>query len=251
MAGDGFAKGASVPAFREAAAVCRAGSGAGAGGLPPILALTVFACYVQPCLGTPVDPMPGTADADGADREIRALPGKRAASNRRWTHARTLARSAATAALPGDGYDRRCPRDRRQQNKKCHRMVARGASMSGRQIAMTARLEKPWCRRVGYRVIPFALLFLPLSLRGADYLDSIQVEAQKLDGEAGVEAPAAVSDGPRVDFEHQLEQRYGGTYLFYKKLPEKSQEEVFLEYRAGASIEGVRKTIMNRFLHNR
>jgi hypothetical protein len=123
--------------------------------------------------------------------------------------------------------------------------------MSGRQIAMTARLEKPWCRRVGYRVIPFALLFLPLSLRGADYLDSIQVEAQKLDGEAGVEAPAAVSDGPRVDFEHQLEQRYGGTYLFYKKLPEKSQEEVFLEYRAGASIEGVRTTIMNRFLHNR
>jgi hypothetical protein len=116
---------------------------------------------------------------------------------------------------------------------------------------MTARLGKAWGRRVGYRLIALALLSLPLSPRAADYLDSIQIEAQKLDGEASAEAPAAASDSPRVEFEHQLEQRYGGTYLFYKKLPGKSQEEVFLEYQAGASIEDVRNTIMNRFLHNR
>lgn len=41
------------------------------------------------------------------------------------------------------------------------------------------------------------------------------------------------------------------SYLFYTKLPVQSQEEVFLEYRDGAPIEEVRKTIMNRFLHSR
>jgi len=58
------------------------------------------------------------------------------------------------------------------------------------------------------------------------------------------------SDEERVKFEDELEASYRGTYLFYKKLPAESQEEVFRERQQGASIEDIRKTIMSRYLHS-
>lgn len=63
---------------------------------------------------------------------------------------------------------------------------------------------------------------------------------------------AAVSEDGNLDlqmFEEDLKARYKGSYTFYQKLPRRSREEVFVEYRDGASIDEIRKKIMDRFLH--
>jgi hypothetical protein len=89
------------------------------------------------------------------------------------------------------------------------------------------------------------------------YLDAIQLEAEKLDQPVTAKADEAESgsatavDEQVMEFEQELETRFKGSYLFYKKLPARSQEEVFLEHQQGASVEDVRKTILNRYLHSR
>jgi hypothetical protein len=102
------------------------------------------------------------------------------------------------------------------------------------------------------------LLIFPIAGHPEDtYLDAISVEVEKLDGgtpgggDSAESRSAANADDPLAKFEQELETRYRGTYLFYKKLPTKSQEEVFHEYQEGAPIEEARKTIMNRYLHSR
>ncbi len=69
----------------------------------------------------------------------------------------------------------------------------------------------------------------------------------------GGQSPVKASPtlGSRRAFEQELKQLYEGTYLFYEKLPERSREEVFIEYNQGASLEKVRETIIDRFLHSR
>jgi hypothetical protein len=49
--------------------------------------------------------------------------------------------------------------------------------------------------------------------------------------------------------ESQLKEQYRGSYLFLKKLPRQSQEEIFSDYQNGASINDIRKKIMKIFLH--
>ncbi|MEW8395104.1 MAG: hypothetical protein AB2707_02980 [Candidatus Thiodiazotropha sp.] len=58
------------------------------------------------------------------------------------------------------------------------------------------------------------------------------------------------TDGPSLQaFEEDLKARYMGSFTFYKKLPRRSREEVFEEYKGGASIDEIRKKIMDRFLN--
>ena len=98
----------------------------------------------------------------------------------------------------------------------------------------------------------------------ADYLSDLdaevkKVEARQIDGESGtstVEAPAEVSaengqgrDGATRDgFEALLKENYLGTFGFYKKLPERSRQEIYAEYRDGAPMSEVRKKIIDRLL---
>jgi hypothetical protein len=88
-----------------------------------------------------------------------------------------------------------------------------------------------------------------------DYLSTLSSEAAKVDGTDQPtleikDAPAASpEEGPSIAaFEEDLKSRYRGSYTFYEKLPRRTQEEVFEEYRNGASIDEIRKKIMDRFL---
>ena len=41
-----------------------------------------------------------------------------------------------------------------------------------------------------------------------------------------------------------------GTYGFYRKLPERSRQEVFGEYRRGVGMDKIRKKIVSRLLQH-
>lgn len=95
-----------------------------------------------------------------------------------------------------------------------------------------------------------------------DYLSELNAEADKIDarqidGEAGpggaVPGLAAIGGAPREGatrdgFEGLLKDKYLGTYGFYKKLPERSRQEIFQEYAGGAPMTDVRKKIIDRLL---
>ena len=122
------------------------------------------------------------------------------------------------------------------------------------------------------RIRPFAPLFrvavlgvlLAVGMSPAwsadDYLSELAVEAEKVDehvidpdaeaakGDTG--DPEGGDDAARAEFEKQLKEHYLGSYGFYRKLPERSRQEVFEEYRAGAGMDKIRKTIINRLLHH-
>lgn len=106
------------------------------------------------------------------------------------------------------------------------------------------------------------------ALSADDYLSELDDEAKKveasgIDAEPGtdtVEAPSpSVPSEParqeeqkasRKAFERQLREHYLGSYGFYKKLPERSREEVFQEYREGADMGKLRKKIIDRLLQH-
>jgi hypothetical protein len=88
------------------------------------------------------------------------------------------------------------------------------------------------------------------------YLSTLSQEAQKVEAKT---QPTLNTEDSRVEpaddglniaaFEEDLKARYKGSYTFYQKLPRRAREEVFLEYRDGASIDEIREKIMDRFLH--
>lgn len=53
----------------------------------------------------------------------------------------------------------------------------------------------------------------------------------------------------RENFEAVLREQHVGTYSFYRRLPERSREEVFTDFRHGASVEDLRQKVIDRFLH--
>ena len=84
-----------------------------------------------------------------------------------------------------------------------------------------------------------------------------KVEAQSTDtGKDGASHPAEAGKGKdarelpsRMKFEELLREQHVGTYSFYRRLPERSREEVFLDYSRGASMEAVREKVIERYLH--
>lgn len=61
---------------------------------------------------------------------------------------------------------------------------------------------------------------------------------------------AAARPAPsRALFEALLKRQHLGTYSFYDRLPERSREEIFLDYSSGASMEALREKIIDRYLH--
>ncbi|MCU7852552.1 MAG: hypothetical protein KZQ80_10100 [Candidatus Thiodiazotropha sp. (ex Monitilora ramsayi)] len=88
------------------------------------------------------------------------------------------------------------------------------------------------------------------------YLSAISSEASKVDSteQPTLDTPDVqpTKDDGGLDlqaFEEDLKASYQGSYTFYQKLPRRTREEVFQVYSDGASIDEVRKMIMDRFLH--
>lgn len=89
------------------------------------------------------------------------------------------------------------------------------------------------------------------------YLDLLDREAVKVDRAASDTFTAAEDVGgnpsrpvaSQESFETLLRRQHVGTYSFYRRLPERSREEVYLDYRGGASIETLRGKIIDRYLH--
>jgi hypothetical protein len=125
-----------------------------------------------------------------------------------------------------------------------------------------------WLRRLNlliyniFRRCLWAFLLVALSCAGAwaeedPYLSILSQEAKKVDGMSqstpnGSEGPAVQEYGglSTQAFEEDLRERYKGSYIFYQKLPTRTKEEIFQEYRDGASFDEIRQKIMDRFLHH-
>jgi len=70
------------------------------------------------------------------------------------------------------------------------------------------------------------------------------------EGKSIVASPDFDEDLTVVDFEDELKDRFLGSFTFYKKLPQRSREEVYRGYLNGNTIREIRKMKMNRYLHS-
>ena len=120
----------------------------------------------------------------------------------------------------------------------------------------TERISEP---AVLALVLVFAVSVIPRAA-SAEYLSDLAAEAEKVEarqfdsanpGDAAGPGGASANARPQAtcdQFESLLEKNYLGTFGFYKKLPERSRQEIFAEYRDGAPISEVRKKIIDRLL---
>lgn len=117
------------------------------------------------------------------------------------------------------------------------------------------------CLLVQSSVLVMALVVSwPLHCRAEDaYLSELAAEVEKVeeraidgtaDDEYSGDAAEGATDADREAFERQLKKHYLGSYGFYRKLPERSRQEVFEEYRQGADMKELRRKIINRLLHH-
>jgi hypothetical protein len=91
---------------------------------------------------------------------------------------------------------------------------------------------------------------------GDSYLEMLDREVAKVEvsptdnspGTVGVESAVQAGDS-REQFEARLRSEHVGTYSFYRRLPERSREEMYLEYRSGVPMAGLRDKIVQRFLN--
>ncbi len=123
------------------------------------------------------------------------------------------------------------------------------------------------CRKsIDQQILCCMLLMLlsavtPVFAADDPYLEMLDQEATKVDGRSsdtskdGNAAPGTggnpqpIALPSRERFEELLRRQNVGTYSFYRKLPERSREEIFLDYSRGASMEALREKIVNRYLH--
>lgn len=87
-----------------------------------------------------------------------------------------------------------------------------------------------------------------------DYLSQITAEVEKVDAVTEYTANESGSGDSRAylenktDFEKLLEENYHGSYVFYRKLPERAQLEIFDDYRDGQEISVLREKIIDRYM---
>lgn len=96
---------------------------------------------------------------------------------------------------------------------------------------------------------------LALDVQADDYLDSLEAEVDKVENHSfddSVESKAEPDAEDEVllrhEFEQHLSQKNKGSYTLYKKLPERSRQEVYEEFTQGASMSQIRRTIVDRIL---
>ena len=124
--------------------------------------------------------------------------------------------------------------------------------------AMLGDLEKS-CRR-NSRIPLLFVLACAFSTSGFtaddDYLKSLEAESSKIKTAPGSAQPAVdggdnaqddtLTDAQRAEFESYLEEHQKGTFAFYRKLPERSREEVFKSFVDGASMDEIRRLVIDR-----
>ena len=114
-------------------------------------------------------------------------------------------------------------------------------------------------------VVGAVLIASPLSFLGAaddPYLQMLDEEVTKVEPvstDTGEDESARSTGNPRRGeakpvpsrsrFEALLRQQHVGTYSFYRRLPERSREEIFVHYGNGASMEALREKVIDRYLH--
>lgn len=96
-----------------------------------------------------------------------------------------------------------------------------------------------------------------------DYLKALESEATKIDAEpersesvtgAGDVAVASAADSTpgsgvtREQFESLMQDKYRGTYVFYRQLQPHTQEEIFSEFEKGVPIAELRDKVVERYL---
>lgn len=121
--------------------------------------------------------------------------------------------------------------------------------------------SKTECLRIFCGSTLFAILLPQVHAADDAYLQLLDREVIKVEGPAtDTGLDDAASSGPtsrdqapqpvsRERFETLLKQTRVGTYSFYRRLPERSREEIFLDYSDGASLEALRGKIVDRYLH--
>ena len=106
------------------------------------------------------------------------------------------------------------------------------------------------------------LLVAPVAHAADDaYLRLLDEEVTKVnrsptdtgDDDAGTSADPiperARQPGPsRENFESLLRRQHVGTYSFYRRLPERTREEIHVDFANGASLEDLREKIVDRYL---
>ncbi len=125
---------------------------------------------------------------------------------------------------------------------------------------------------LGFLLVVGILGYSAVALSADDYLSALEAEAGKVDVELnepdsatnpGTVSQSAEQGGQalqsqkkeglasqRANFESLLKKHYFGTYGFYRKLPERSRQEVFEEYRRGVGMDKIRKKIVSRLLQH-
>ena len=100
-------------------------------------------------------------------------------------------------------------------------------------------------------ILIVAMLFTIPGWASADaLLDALEAEAEKVEptggtGEGGILDSDEVA---RESFEEMLDTRYHGSYIFYEKLPDRMQIEIYQDYVSGVGINELRSKIINRYL---
>lgn len=134
--------------------------------------------------------------------------------------------------------------------------------MSG--LTLNSRGRTPRRRRlprVGFTVLAFVCPVVAAAVEDP-YLELLDKEVTKVDsvstdttedtggGPSGVRSDGGSRPVPsREQFESLLRRDHVGTYSFYRRLPERSREEIFVDYGNGASMEALRGKIVDRYLH--
>jgi hypothetical protein len=80
-------------------------------------------------------------------------------------------------------------------------------------------------------------------------VEGVSTDTERDGATAVVKTSASRPASSREQFESQLRQQHVGTYSFYRRLPERNREEVFLDYNSGVSMEALREKVIDRFLH--
>ena len=118
--------------------------------------------------------------------------------------------------------------------------------------AILLRLRCIWC------AFSISVVFPCVSTAGDadDYLSAISIEAEKVeesnlsDAQSRRVAKKAGIEPTLSEFESELKSRYRGSYTFYRKLPTRSREAIFMNFLDGVPMSDIRKKIMDRFLNN-
>ncbi len=109
--------------------------------------------------------------------------------------------------------------------------------------------------RLAFAVYLFICSFSSTGLLNAaedDYLKNLEAEARKIRNPEQLDEKTLDTtpiDSQRSAFESYLAVKHRGTYAFYRKLSDRSREEVFKAFVDGVSMSDIRHMVIDRRLN--